>query len=649
MVGGADLRDGTFEVTGVETAPDDHPSEEQTPDAPHPHWGRRLQVWRSPPGQPAWARPLLLAVTALAALAYSWHVGSTIEIYYAAAVRSMSQSWHNFFFGAFDPAGTVTVDKLPGALWLQALSVRLFGFHVWSIMLPQAVEGALTVLVLYHAVRRLAGPLAGLLAVLVLAAYPATVTLDRGNIPDSLMILLLVLAADSTVTAIRTGRWRSAVLAGVWVSLAFQAKMLEAWLVIPALGVAYLVAAHGPLVARLGRVAVTGATTAVLSLSYMTLVALTPASSRPYVDGSTTDSIFHQVFVYNGFSRAGQPSPNQVLGQTLGTPLFSQAEPPPAWNRLFTGGYGHDTAWLVPAALVALVAVMVARRRAPRTDLVRAGALLWGAWLVVLGIVFTVSTTMNSYYAGALTPAVAGLLGLGGALAWERRRQATAALTVAATVLVTVGYAAWLLPPAGTGLPTWLAPTTVALGLMAAAALVVLVRARRAERRASLLAPVAAALAATALLLVPAAASASVVANALGPFDTPFQPVIVTTVLHHVFAPTPTPAGLAQLQAVRRGAPYLMAAQTSAVASPFIYATGEEVLPLGGYTGTVPTPTAAALRSMIAAGLFHLALIASPGATASAGYIAAHCLHVPQPHGGASVVAPKLRIYYCLG
>ena len=376
---------------------------EPDPDVASGRWTRHLAVWRSPEGQPAWARPLLLVVAALSALAYSWHTGSTVEIYYAASVRSMSQSWHDFAFAAFDPAGTVSIDKLPGALWLQALSVRLFGFHVWAIMLPQAVEGALTVLVLFHCVRRLAGPLAGMSAAVVLAASPATVTLDRGNVPDTLMVLLLVLAADSTVTAILTGRWRSAVMAGVWVALAFQAKMIEAWLLLPSLGVAYLVAGRpGALVARVGRVAVLGITAGVLSVSYMTFVTLTPSSHRPYVDGSASDSIFHQVFVYNGLSRVGQASPNALLGRTLGTALFTLAEPAPKWDRLLTGSYGHDTGWLLPAALVVLVAVLVFRWREPRTDLPRAGLLLWGLWLVTLCVVFTVSTTMNSYYAGAL-------------------------------------------------------------------------------------------------------------------------------------------------------------------------------------------------------------------------------------------------------
>src|SRR4051794_37315929 len=181
-----------------------------------PHWRRFLTLWRSPADQPAWARPALLAVAAVA------------------AARSMSESWHDFIFGAFDPAGTVTVDKLPGALWVQALSLRVFGFHIWALVLPQVVEGVLTVLVLYRVVRRLAGPAAGLTAAAVLAVTPVTVLLSRGNVSDSLLVLLLVLAADATSAALLTGSLRQLLLAGVWVGLAFQAKMIQAWLLLPA-------------------------------------------------------------------------------------------------------------------------------------------------------------------------------------------------------------------------------------------------------------------------------------------------------------------------------------------------------------------------------------------------------------------------------
>jgi 4-amino-4-deoxy-L-arabinose transferase-like glycosyltransferase len=181
--------------------------------------------------------PALAAITALAAFAYAWRASQpvNIEIYYAAAVRSMSMNLHNFLFAAFDPAGTVTTDKLPGAFWIQALSVRLFGVRTWALVLPQVVEGALTIPVLYHAVSRIAGPPAGLLAAGILAIEPATVSLNRGNVSDTLMILLAVLAADATVTAMITGRRRSLLLAGATIGLAFQAKMIEAWLILPAL------------------------------------------------------------------------------------------------------------------------------------------------------------------------------------------------------------------------------------------------------------------------------------------------------------------------------------------------------------------------------------------------------------------------------
>ena len=168
-------------------------------------------VWRSPEDQPGWARPLLLVVVAVAALVRSWRAGPYLETYYAAAVRSMSMSWHNFFFASFDPAGTVTLDKLPGAFWIQALSVRLFGVHTWAIVLPQVVEGVLSVMVIYRIVRRLSGPAAGLVAAGVLALSPAAVALDRGNISDTLMILLLLLGANSVTTAITARRWRASV------------------------------------------------------------------------------------------------------------------------------------------------------------------------------------------------------------------------------------------------------------------------------------------------------------------------------------------------------------------------------------------------------------------------------------------------------
>ncbi|MGB6457591.1 MAG: glycosyltransferase family 39 protein [Streptosporangiaceae bacterium] len=346
----------------------------------------------------------LLVIAAASAFSYAWRATRpvNIEIYYAAAARSMTLGPSNFFFGAFDPAATVTTDKLPGAFWLQAISVGLFGAHPWALVLPQVIEGTLTVLVLYRVIRKLAGPAAGLVAAAVLAISPATVALNRGNISHTLMILLAVLAADSIVTAIRTGGWRPLLLVGGWVGLAFQAKMIEAWLLLPALAACYVTAAPGDWLRRTWRCGAMLLLAVAVAVSWMSLVTIWPSADRPYIDGSTSNSPFQQVFVYNGFGRLDQATPDQLVNRTikLGIPIA----PSPSWQRLLTGDLGRDTSWLLAAAVVALLAGLAARRRAPRTDLARAGLLLWGTWLVTLFAVFSAATTINTYYTAALSP-----------------------------------------------------------------------------------------------------------------------------------------------------------------------------------------------------------------------------------------------------
>ena len=456
-------------------------------------------------------RLALAAIAVVAGLFYAWALGQdTLEYYYGAAVRSMSMSWHDFIFGAFDPAGTITLDKLPGAFWLQALSVRAFGFHPWALVLPQVIEGIVTVLVLYRAVSRLAGPAAGLIAALVLAVSPATVALDRGNISDSLMILLLVLAADAVSAAIagedgRFGRLGGAtgrlVLAGVWVGLAFQAKMIEAWMVLPAMGLAYLLAGPGPAARRVGQLVIGGVVAGLVSVSWMTAVSLVPAADRPYVDGSHDDSTFVQVFSYNGFLRFGDQTPQQLLAGTLrpttaqassaAAPATATAPPSPATapptpatapptratappthatapDRLLRGDLGRDTGWLIPAAAAVALWGLASRRRRPRSDPLRACFVLWGVWLVTLFAVFSAITTINAYYTAALSPPVAAIIGAGTAAAWSGERT-TVARPVGLELVVagTAGYAAWLVSSSGARVPGWLVPAIIAVAAAA--------------------------------------------------------------------------------------------------------------------------------------------------------------------------------------
>ena len=596
---------------------------------------RQLAVWRSPDDQPAWARPMLLAITAVAGFCYAWAATGNLEIYYAAAVRSMSMSWHNFFFAAFDPAATVTLDKLPGAFWVQALSVRVFGVHAWALVAPQVIEGMASVLVLYRVVRRLSGPGAAIVAASVLVLCPATVALNRGNISDTLMVLLLLLAADATVSAVIVGRTRSLLWAAAFVGLAFQAKMIEAWLVLPALALAYLVGTgRTGWGRRLARLAIAGAVAAGVSLAWMVVVAVWPADGRPYVDGSHTDSIFAQVFVYNGLGRLDQLSPDQLLTQSIGLRLGS---PPPGWNRLLIGPVGRDTGWLIPAALIALAGCLWAARSG--RDLLRTAVALWGTWLVVLVVVFSAGSTLNSYYTAALSPAIAALLGIGAALAWEHRADIRVRSVTAVAVAFTCAYAAWLLPAHGVGTVTGLPIVAAVLGVAAIGALVVVERPRAGIG--------AAVLVVAAVLISPTLAAASVVANRFGPFDTPFESSAASHVARALGGiATQTQPALATLESTKGQQRDLMATQTSAVAAAFIYDSGDEVLPIGGFTGTLPEPTLASLEAAISRGDFHL-VIQSPTVTdPRLLWIAQHCL-VISPGRQASPTGVRLATYYC--
>jgi 4-amino-4-deoxy-L-arabinose transferase-like glycosyltransferase len=671
------------------------------------------RFWRSPEDQPPWARPALLGIAAVAGLAYGWGMnGAALEDFYGAAARSMSGSWHDFFFGAFDPAGTMSVDKLPGALWPQALSLRIFGFHVWAIVLPQVIEGVLTILVLYRAVRRLAGPLAGIVAAAVLATSPVTVALNRGNVADSLLILLLVLAADATSAALlaetgtraegtcppasvetgtdwgdtrsaripksasaggachpaSVGRLRTLLLAGVWVGLAFQAKMLAAWLVLPALAAAYLLAAPPRLRTRLGHVALAGVVTVVVSLSWMTVVSLVPAHERPYVDGTQNDSLFSQVFDYNGISRLGRSNvfagaghPARFLVQ-----LSEEASAPthsvkPGLGRLLSGVFGRDDGWLLPAALIAAVAILLERRRAraDRRDPLRAAAVLWGTWLVVLWAFFSAGGYPNSYYVAALSPATGALCGAGLALAWRYRGHRVAPAALAGTLVCCVGYGIYLLQ-GGTAVPGWLAPTAAALGLAGAlalwrpprvspdtlrveqgsepptgsAALHVSDRdglpasrtgAGRLGRGFGAPTRGVVAFAVVCALLLPGVAAALMVTRGLGPFAAPYEPVSATLSRARARSADVADEQVVDQLASTYDTPIPLATDSSILAAPFILATGSEVLPIGGFQGGVPSPTLARLQRYIAAGEVRAFLVPVHSNDPRVVWIHSHC------------------------
>jgi 4-amino-4-deoxy-L-arabinose transferase-like glycosyltransferase len=564
-----------------------------------------------------------MVIAGVAGLSYAWGIKHDgLEPFYAAAVRSMSQNWHNFFFGSFDPAGTITLDKLPGAFWIQALSVRIFGYHTWAIVLPQVIEGVLSVLVLYRAVNRLKGTTAALIAAFILAVSPATVALNRGNIADTAMTLFLLLAADAVSAAIVSGRQRHLVLAGVWVGIAFQAKMLEAWVVLPIFALAYLFGRTDRWGHKLRQVAVAGLVAGAVSLSWMTIVAFTPASDRPYVDGSQHNSVYEQVFVYNGFGREGQqPAYQQFAGGLHLSPELING-PSPAWNRILQGSLGRDTAWLLPAALVVGVGGLFTRRRGYY--------IMWTGWLISMALVFSDVFIFHSYYTAALAPPIAAILGAGVAGSWglrtEGRSKAVGHAAAAALIVAgTVSYGIWLIRSSGATPPAWLWPLAVGMGVVAIILLLASVAgpSRRRVLAAALVACSAAA------LVIPATASALLVYRQEGIGDTPFESAPVAAQNHVLLASSGGLGGiLPTLEKLQGGSPYVMAVYTSAVAAGFISVSGQEILPIGGFTGTIPEPTLTQLEEMIRTGKFHLALLIGGGHDPRLEWIASHCSHL---------------------
>jgi len=407
------------------------------------------------PDRARWVLPALVVLLVGTAAAYLWDLSASgyANSFYAAAVRSGTVSWKAFFFGSIDSSNYVTVDKSPASLWVMELSGRLVGFSSWTMLVPQVLEGVAAVALLFAAVRRWFGAPAGLVAGTVLACTPVAALMFRFNNPDALMVLALVAAAYTLVRALERAGTRWIVATGALLGFAFLAKMLQAFTVLPAFAGVYLLAAPTALRRRIGQLALLGVSTAVAAGWWVATVALWPATSRPYIDGSSSNSIIDLIFGYNGLQR--------LSGGTASGGGFSGST---GVFRLFNDMMGGQASWLLPAALLALVAGLGVRWRAPRTDRVRAAFLLWGGWLVVTGAVFSLSSgVIHTYYTVALAPAVAALVAMGGAVFWRYRDRGVSRVLGAVAVVGTSVWACELLGRTPGYLP-WLRWTVVVVG-----------------------------------------------------------------------------------------------------------------------------------------------------------------------------------------
>jgi 4-amino-4-deoxy-L-arabinose transferase-like glycosyltransferase len=381
------------------------------------------------------------------------------NVYYSAAVRSMLRSWHAFFFISADPNGLITVDKPPLGLWLQALSAKLFGFTPLSLLIPEGICALLTVALLYVIVAPRFGKVAALVSALALAVFPSFVAVSRDNGVDPLLILLMLAACAAGLAAIEKGSLWRLVACGVVVGLAFNTKTLAALVCVPGIALAYLACAPGSVSRRLAHATVAGAVSLAVCASWAVAVELTPSSQRPFIGSTSNNTETQLIFGYNGFGRVGgqEGGPGQALIRRAAkqAPLVRPGEdtkatlserrfyrvhhrhslsvPHPRRRastalgrkgvvpfasstlspiRILGKGLGDQAGWLVPLALLGFIALLIVVRR--RRDRRAAALLVLGGWFLLEYLTLDFSDgIVHPYYAAALGPGVAAMVGAG--------------------------------------------------------------------------------------------------------------------------------------------------------------------------------------------------------------------------------------------
>ncbi len=589
-----------------------------------------------------WVRLAPVALAVLAAVLYGTDlaVSGYANTYYSAAAQAASESWSAWFFGSFDAANFITVDKPPLALWVMGLSVRVLGLSPLAILLPEALAGVASVLVLYAAVRRSFGTAAGVIAGVAFAITPVAALMFRYNNPDAVLTLLLVAAAWALVRGLGDDRLRWLMLSAALVGLAFLTKYLQAYLVLPAFAATWLVAAPGGLGRRLVRLLLAGTVVAATSLWWVVVMEVLPAQARPYIGGSTDNSVLDLVLGYDGLGRIFGGGFGGFGGSgTQGGPLAGFGGGPgagfggqPGLLRMFNSEWAGEISWLLPSAAVGLVAGLLARVRAPRSDPRRAGFLLWGLWAAVHILVFSLMTgIVHPYYAVAIAPAAAALTGGGLVELWRlRERHAWAGAAIGATLLLTAWWAWQVLdrtpgfyPGVGLG----------AVFMVAAAAIVIAVPPVAGDARAAAIGRGALVVGLAAILVGPSLYTVATMGHALsggtpasgpasgrfgggggagtggaGPFGGPGG-----------FGGFPgDPGGTSQalvdfLVANRGDAQWLVAVSSANQAGPLQLASGVPVMAMGGFMGSDPAPSVEQLRAAVRDGRLRYVLLGGRG------------------------------------
>ena len=554
--------------------------------------------------------PLTL-VAAIAVLARSWQLSQNDfgRQYYAAGVRSMLDSWHNFLFNAFDPAGFVSIDKPPVAIWLQVASAKLLGFSALSILLAQVMAGLAAVLLVYVLVRKYWGGTAGTIAALSLALSPVNVAVDRSNNTESCLILVLLAGVWLGMRAAETGRLAMLCAAMAAIGIGFNVKMGAALVLAPALALMFSLARRGaPVTWHLGRQTMAGIVLVAVSLSWAIFFDLTPAHDRPYAGSTKHNSMLELALVHNGAARfvaMSTPAANPTTTEVR-QPVMTE-DSPTGPLRLFRPRAAAQFAWLLPLALAGLVLAWsdATGPGAPVSRRISPG--VWTGWLVMYWIVLSFAGGLiHTYYVAVLGPPIAVFSGIAIAGLWSRWKAGKPGRIC--LPLVIVATAAWqfylCMVPSETIGSDWLSVTWLtSIGIATTGAAVLYALPQQGSRFAKPFAAVAIG----ALLVAPTLTTASVVLR---------RPNIAAPVANMTALLTPPDAERQALRtsrldaarqkltnyltANREAAKFLVAVPNANVAAPLIISTGLPVMAIGGYLGDDPILTPADVEKLAA-------------------------------------------------
>ncbi|WP_089104683.1 ArnT family glycosyltransferase [Streptomyces hyaluromycini] len=657
-------------------APPPTPVQDGRHRAATPPVSRVRRLFTGAPEDPRWARPALWAILLLATALYAWNLTSvTGNSFYDAAVYSGTKSWKAFFFGALDAGSFITVDKPPFALWVMGLSARVFGYGTWQLMLPMVTVGVGSVALLYRLVKRDFGVVAGTIAALVLTLTPITVAINRDTNPDPVLVFLMLLGAAALLKAVRTGRLMPLVWSAVAIGFAFNTKMMQAYVVLPAFFLVYLWAANASLGRRIRNLVVATVALVVSSAWWMVIVDLIPASSRPYIGGSTDNTVWDLVIGYNGFGRIFGASSS--VGSAGNGASFGGSS---GLYRMFNDIMGGQISWLIPFAAIALAGGLVLRGRAPRTDARRAALMLWGGWFVLHFLTFSLAEgTFHPYYVTAMAPGIAALAGAGGVMLFKAFKEGSAAtwgwVLPVAVAVSTVWAVVLLQRVSGSGTVYTVAEVVAALGGALAVAGLLVGRFMRRQKLMGL----AAVAAVVALLAGPAAYSVSAATTAStngtnptagpntgggmggmggggqrpsGSAPSGTAPGGSSSSSGQSMGQPPTGTGttdadagsssssssssssqsesgrtaggmgggsqvssamITYLKKHQDGATWLVAVATDQTASSIILESGQPVISMGGWSGSDNAMTLAKLKSLVKAGKLHYIVVSSDG------------------------------------